>query len=1300
MRRRALTPARMRARRQCWRRALAAALCAAPAAALCAQSDAAGPPDETAGLPATHGQTPQAQMLATSRMWVAKHRDDLALAAIRKALLIAPADPVLLEHAVAINLRLGDARAAQALLARLETVAPNAAATRQMQDLFRAATSGRQTLATIRLMARSGQSEEAARRLAELYPHGAPPGAAGAEYYGILGGTAAGYDEAVAALRERIAHDPDDTEAAFVLARLLTRRGQTRPEAERIAAGLVHRDDVDHSQALDLWRLVLQQAGTDPAYLDSLHAYLKLAPGDGELAGRVGELDARVAARRRLARDPDYIAEQQGLRALDRGDLAGAEPLLARAARARPSDADAVGGLGVVRLREGRDDEARALFERAAGLAPENRAKWTGLARTARVWGTIAQGREAAAAGRAEAAQRAAETALSLDPGNAQASLLLVDALLAQRKWSTAEPMLRRLLAQPQPDVGAVSRMQTLLQATGRADQLGPLIDALEVRVRAADERRQLRELRADLLAQEAQRLAQLGKDGPAAERYEAALRAAPDAPWTRFALARIYRDLGLPQLGRTVMEEGLGVAPSPDMRYASALYRSSIDDLAGAKAVLADIPESARTDGMRALARRLDAQTALAGARRALAEGDRAQSERLLAQASALAADDPYVTASVAASMIDSGDAQRGLALMQDWMAAHPGETDADVKLRYGDLLGSAGSDAELDAWLHEMAGEPGLTQAQLSRLDDQALRLVLRETDAAIEAQDYKTARRLLDKVAPQVRLDKRYALEVANLERAQGRYDAAQAALAPVLAATPADPDAQLALARVLEARGQRQAALERVQRVLATTPPEDVQTRLSAARRLASLRRTDEALALTTALQAAYPTRSDVTLEAGHLAQDKGEYETAAQLYRRSLDEENAEGASARGPDGTPAQAALAELAQRRDPEVEAAWMPAYKSGDDGISSYRAQQVPIYVQLPYRYDGHFFAHFDVVHLDAGTLSLSDPPSYALQTFGTYSAFADAAHRPPPGDLHQLANGVGMGVGYLSDAWRIDLGTSPLGFPIHYLVGGVRYRFDAGPASISISASRRPETSSELAYAGLRDPWTGALWGGVRRDGLDWHVGADVGRASVFVDAGAGELTGVHVASNQGFTLRTGFTVPVYERAGMRVTTGLIGNAWHYTDNLRFYTYGQGGYYSPQRYLSLGVPIEWNGRRGALKWDVTATVGMSSSYERDSPYYPNGLPNTPSARASAATLATLVYRGGTSGIGFSYGFTGTLEYRFNPRLVAGVQLAIDRSHDYAPSSAMVYARYSFDARKADTSLWPRPVRLYSSY
>ncbi|CAD6507633.1 Beta-barrel assembly-enhancing protease [Paraburkholderia metrosideri] len=1275
----------------------------APAAQL-ARSHGIAVPTATLAVPHTEGasqHTAAQQLFATAKMWSTKHRDDLASQSIHKALLIAPNDPALLAEQVRIQLRLGQAQAAQTTLTRLRSLAPGAPLTQQIEDEYRVATDGRQELATIRLLARSGQSAEATRRLLALFPHGAPAGSLGAEYYQIIAGTPDGRTQAIGALHQRVAADPSDVDSALVLANLLNARGDTRAEANRIAWNLATRPDSDQSASLDAWRHVLQSAGADPAYLAALRAYLQLVPDDTEFKERVTAIEAQLEAQRQLERNPDYIAQQRGLQALARNDLSTAEPLLARAAEARSTDAEAVGGLGLVRMREGRRDEARGLFLRAAALAPDNRAKWESLARAAQFWGTLAQGRDAAAAGRQQDAERFARAALAMQPDNADAKLMLADALLAQRNWSAAEPLLRELLSAREPSVSAVRSTRTLYENTGRDAQVEPLLEALQSRFTAADDRQSLAQLRADRLDDQAEKLLAAGQRGPAAQRYEASLRLAPDAPWTRFALARLYRDLGLPQLGRIVMDDGLAVSASPEMRYASALYRNSIDDLSGAQAVLAPIAAQDRTDSMRALDRSLQAQQWLAKARAAFVLDDRAAATQSLDEARALAADDPNLLASIGSLWIDQREPQRGLALLQDWMAAHPQQTDADVRLRYGDLLGSAKRNTELDAWLIRLRDDRTLelTPAQRARLEDQALRSVLRETDDALDRQDYDAARRLLARASPAGKRDKRYAFEVADLERLQGHYAAARAALSPVLAATPTDPEAQLALARVLEQSGERRSALDLVHSVLDGAAPDDVDTRLSAARRLSALRHPDEAQQITTALRVSYPARPDVTVQSGRVAEDLGQYDEAASLYRLSLAQERVAGVSA-GPDGTPAQAALADLEQRRNPEIETGWLPSYKSGDAGISQFHGYQVPVYAQIPYGYDGHFFAHVDTVHLDAGTLD----PGTAGAGFGNASSRAQFGTLPASDEpvqtqyLHQAVTGVALGAGYTSDAWRFDLGTTPLGFPVHYLVGGARYQFDAGPASFSLSGSRRPETSSQLSYAGMHDPVTGAVWGGVRRDGIDLHSSVDVGATNLFADFGAGILTGREVESNQEVTLRTGVTVPVYQRINTLVSTGLIGNVWHYTNNQRFYTFGQGGYYSPQRYLSLGVPIEWAGRHDDLNWDLTATVGVSNSYEKNAPYFPNGLPSVltaPSASDSGVNAGS-----STRGVAFSYGLAGIVQYRFSPHLLAGAQLSIDRSHDYAPSSALVYLRYTIDARKQDNSLSPRPVRLYSSF
>jgi uncharacterized protein HemY len=156
---------------------------------------------------------------------------------------------------------------------------------------------------------------------------------------------------------------------------------------------------------------------------------------------------------------------------------------------------------------------------------------------------------------------------------------------------------------------------------------------------------------------------------------------------------------------------------------------------------------------------------------------------------------------AATGALLIDQGEPDRGLGLLGDWIEAHPDAADIDIRLRYGDLLGSARRDQALTAWLDALRPQLQPGSPQSARLEDQALRAILRQTDDALAAKDYARAARLLDGASPAGRADRRHALELADLEREQGHGEAARAALAPLLADAPDDPEARLALARVL-------------------------------------------------------------------------------------------------------------------------------------------------------------------------------------------------------------------------------------------------------------------------------------------------------------------------------------------------------------------------------------------------------------------------------------------------------------------------------------------------------------------
>lgn len=74
------------------------------------------------------------------------------------------------------------------------------------------------------------------------------------------------------------------------------------------------------------------------------------------------------------------------------------------------------------------------------------------------------------------------------------------------------------------------------------------------------------------------------------------------------------------------------------------------------------------------------------------------------------------------------------------------------------------------------------------------------------------------------------------------------------------------------------------------------------------------------------------------------------------------------------------------------------------------------------------------------------------------------------------------------------------------------------------------------------------------------------------------------------------------------------GVAASGMHFNRDLHGFSYGQGGYFSPQHYFDLTAPVEWEGRRGnRLGWDVITSVGMQSFREDGAPAIPAPVANT---------------------------------------------------------------------------------------
>ncbi len=318
--------------------------------------------------------------------------------------------------------------------------------------------------------------------------------------------------------------------------------------------------------------------------------------------------------------------------------------------------------------------------------------------------------------------------------------------------------------------------------------------------------------------------------------------------------------------------------------------------------------------------------------------------------------------------------------------------------------------------------------------------------------------------------------------------------------------------------------------------------------------------------------------------------------------------------------------------------------------------------------------------------------------------YAMVANAAGARPVGS--QDASGAGVSVGYEIGGFRGDIGSTPLGFQDSQVVGGLSYRGQAGERlTWSAEASRRAVSDSLLSFAGVEDPRSGLQWGGVTATGGKVSATIDNGLLGGYASLAWHRLEGENVADNDRQELGIGVYVHALETANQSLTAGLNLSAMQYDRNLSGFTYGHGGYFSPQEYLDVGFPVHWNGRTGnrRLAWQLDASVGVQHFKVDAAPYFPND-PAMQAAAYEAASMAALlgltpeyvdpVYLGQTK-TGLSYNLSGAAEWQLSSQLFLGTRMEFNNARDYRQFGTNLYLRFLLDRFGAALGRQPTPLR-----
>lgn len=400
--------------------------------------------------------------------------------------------------------------------------------------------------------------------------------------------------------------------------------------------------------------------------------------------------------------------------------------------------------------------------------------------------------------------------------------------------------------------------------------------------------------------------------------------------------------------------------------------------------------------------------------------------------------------------------------------------------------------------------------------------------------------------------------------------------------------------------------------------------------------------------------------------------------------------------------------VAALYQQQNPTVHLYHDIAWRSDSTtpGLSDLLAQTSILRIDAPIA-EGQGFVQVENIDLDAGRFD-TDADGLHRERFGTCAIRlrnrATGAVLPNgcPSDTQQ-ARGNTLAVGWRDEHWALDIGHSAEGFAVSNWLGGVSFASDWNTLGWKLTASRRPVNDSLLSRAGTVDLISGVRWGGVTANGLT----LDLSHATSAVDGvwgslGAHWLRGENVADNSRRSVMGGYYYSLIQRADERLRSGLTLMYWSYDKDLSEFTLGQGGYYSPQHYYSVGVPLDYAWRNADWSVRLEGSLGWSYATTRASELYPlqgaaaDWLSGVQQAGFAAEDIGEVKAAGTSSGVNVRV--QGLVERRLSEHLVLGGGLAWQHSEDYAPSRALLYLRYTFDPWQGNLPLPVEPISPYA--
>lgn len=360
-----------------------------------------------------------------------------------------------------------------------------------------------------------------------------------------------------------------------------------------------------------------------------------------------------------------------------------------------------------------------------------------------------------------------------------------------------------------------------------------------------------------------------------------------------------------------------------------------------------------------------------------------------------------------------------------------------------------------------------------------------------------------------------------------------------------------------------------------------------------------------------------------------------------------------------------------------PEIDSTFSTRMRNGEDGTSRLDAAACSADLKLEAEEGRRWHLRLTPLIIESG--SAGDRPYVGSY----YRSLAD-----PDMQFKALTTGYSLiqpELGLILEgepAWHLQVGMTPVGGPLTPMPTFSATVLDR---QWRLTLSQESVRESVLSWVGLEDPYGGQDWGRVVRTGVNIRHSIDLqGPWWLSAEGEFHYYWGENVVDNQRLAaaISIGRTDPWHE---LSRAVGLFAGISGFEHNVNFFTYGHGGYYSPELMFIAGPFIRLTSKKcSRFWWDGQVSFGYSYRRTESAPRYRQTPGYTPGLSADADDDIAQVYEG-TSESQLTVDARLRGLYQLEGPWFLGAEAGVNNSSDFTELQAAVFLRYRFGGGSA---------------